>query len=187
VIHRQALLDQIEKDHLTSPAPPYLEDTEPFSVFPSLESVAELEKIVPWAEWGPYLTRWFLADDMSTQWITTTCGQRWVTVQDGRPSSIFIRDFNRVNINRAIANLGGARSYETDYAVISVMDLSSSVSDELDDTFEEHIESRLPYLQVETKEKFMYSSVFMSENWLLGILLEETDHSMNRVDIFSMI
>jgi hypothetical protein len=174
VVHRKALLDQMEvkgQDHPSTPTPTHLEGTVPCPVFPSLASVAELGRIVPWTEWGPLQTRWFHTNDMSTRWITTTCGQRWVTVQDGRSSSIFIRDFNPVNIKRVIANLGETRSYETNDAMIKVVDTPSSVSHDLEDTFEEQLESHLPYLEIETKKKYTYSSVFMSESWLLGILV----------------
>jgi len=141
---------------------------------------------VPWNEWGPDITRWFSTDDIPTRWITTSCGQRWATIEEELPSPICIRDFNSNNIKRVIESLGVTRSYETDNAIITVVDTPSSASEENERTFGEQVESRLPYLEIVTKNKFNYSSVFMDEGWLLGIVLDETEHNISQVDIFSM-
>jgi hypothetical protein len=66
--------------------------------------------------------------------------------------------------------LGEERSYETDHAVITVVDEPSSIPHE---SPSESIESGLPYLEIKTKEEFKYASVFMSESWLLGIVVRK--------------
>jgi hypothetical protein len=55
---------------------------------------------IPWAEWGTPITRWFNSDDdVSTQWIASTAGQRYVRISD-MPAPIFVMDFNPHNIRR---------------------------------------------------------------------------------------
>jgi hypothetical protein len=156
-IHRYALLDQIDEH-----------DECQWNIAPSMDD----EMLgVPWGEWGPGITRWFSTDDIPTRWITTSCGQRWATIEQDKPSSICIRDFNPINIRRAIETLGKARWYETNNAVITIVDTPSYASEENDHTFAEEVESRLPYLEIQTKIRYNYSSVFMDEGWLLGIVV----------------
>lgn len=53
---------------------------------------------IPWAEWGPTVTRWFQDELAGTRWITTTCGQRFVRVRaNGR---IRVYDFNELAVRR---------------------------------------------------------------------------------------
>lgn len=49
---------------------------------------------VPYEQWGPSVTRWFAADNSSTRWITTTCGQRFVSHPRRGGGHIILRDFN---------------------------------------------------------------------------------------------
>lgn len=58
---------------------------------------------MPYARWGPFVSRWFMADDSSTRWITTACGQRFVSVprQDG--GQIILRDFNQFTVKKILA------------------------------------------------------------------------------------
>lgn len=73
------------------------------------DEVAEEPPSVPWAEWGPQHTRWFQDEFPGTRWITTTCGQRYVTVEedpiedDARSSTIVVYDFNPHTVRRLAA------------------------------------------------------------------------------------
>lgn len=186
VVHRSALLAQFieQRKHVS-------EGAETLSV--------------PWREWGPRICSWFVTNDLSSRWITTTCGQRWVTTANGE-SSIYIRDFNPANIRRVTSMLGEATWYETDTAIITLVDSPLPIVIRFDDGAEGHITSNLPYLEIQTKEKFNYTSVFMSENNLLGVnvrlfcsvlllnkllnlilQLDRTTGDMSTVDIFSMV
>lgn len=160
---KDAELDQDEASSLIALETSLEEDDEE-------EEEGEDAGFVPWAEWGPPVTRWFIAEDFATRWITTNCGQRWVTIEDGR-SPIYIRDFNPVNIKRVIGMLGETRSYETDSAIITIVEGATCLSAQVANTFAEYVESQLPYLEIKTKESFDYTSVFMSENWLLGVVV----------------
>ncbi|KDR79642.1 hypothetical protein GALMADRAFT_137435 [Galerina marginata CBS 339.88] len=63
----------------------------------------EMEDIVPWANWGPPITRWFNTAGYSDGWITTTAGQRYVLMpQDwsGSGAPIYVLDFNEENVRK---------------------------------------------------------------------------------------
>ncbi|KAI9057481.1 hypothetical protein FKP32DRAFT_1350242 [Trametes sanguinea] len=59
-----------------------------------------------WAEWGPQICRFLEASFGASRWITTTCGQRYVTVEedpiddDSMHSTIVVYDFNPHNVRR---------------------------------------------------------------------------------------
>ncbi|KAF8961935.1 hypothetical protein BDZ97DRAFT_1826703, partial [Flammula alnicola] len=58
---------------------------------------------IPWASWGPEITRWFNSDSIPTRWITTTAGQRCVLIADSAPDTGFpyvVLDFNPENVRR---------------------------------------------------------------------------------------
>ncbi|KAL1941516.1 hypothetical protein VTO73DRAFT_6955 [Trametes versicolor] len=66
---------------------------------PSSSASTEPVKI-PWAEWGPAVTRWFQDELAGTRWITTTCGQRFVRVRAG--GRIRVYDFNALAVRRYV-------------------------------------------------------------------------------------
>ncbi|OJT14822.1 hypothetical protein TRAPUB_8616 [Trametes pubescens] len=78
------------------------------SIVPSPLAPASDEPVkIPWAEWGPAVTRWFRDELAGTRWITTTCGQRFVRVRPGGHLSVY--DFNALAVRRYMAEraLGG--------------------------------------------------------------------------------
>ncbi|KAL0948596.1 hypothetical protein HGRIS_011154 [Hohenbuehelia grisea] len=86
VTHRIALLKLVT---------PYSDGQDPESF------VTEEPPNLPWDQWGPQLTRWFAADDISTRWITVAAGQRCAMIaQNARrdPSPLLIMDFNPYHI-----------------------------------------------------------------------------------------
>ncbi|KAH9061807.1 hypothetical protein EDB83DRAFT_2604653 [Lactarius deliciosus] len=58
---------------------------------------------VPWSAWGVPTTRWFESDPASMRWITTTSGQRAVTMEGRTPTPIIVRDFNPYAVRAALA------------------------------------------------------------------------------------
>ncbi|KAI0771127.1 hypothetical protein BD413DRAFT_551165 [Trametes elegans] len=64
---------------------------------------------IAWAAWGPHICRWLEASFGASRWITTTCGQRYVTVEedpiddDSLRSTIVVYDFNPHNVRRLAA------------------------------------------------------------------------------------
>src|SRR6266478_3842089 len=71
IVHRRALLDHIPAAHRA--CAPFCSTPEP-----APETV-----LVPWEAWGAAATRWFEGDPASMRWITTTAGQRAVTMEEG--------------------------------------------------------------------------------------------------------
>lgn len=125
---------------------------------------------VPWSIWGTRTVRWFMTDDIPTRWITTSCGYRWATIAEDLPSPIYIRDFNPWRIKQVKAKLGDKESYETDQTVVMVARPGSPTLEE-ETIFADPVSSDLEYLEVRTKKAYDYSSVFMDENWILGIVV----------------
>jgi len=67
--------------------------------------------IVPWAAWGPPVTRWFDADTTPTRWITTSAGQRCAMIHEvggSLETPITIIDFNPHIIRKIKAKLQSA-------------------------------------------------------------------------------
>ncbi|KAH9851606.1 hypothetical protein C2E23DRAFT_829886 [Lenzites betulinus] len=64
---------------------------------------------ISWAQWGPNVCRWLEASFGASRWITTTCGQRYATVEedpiddDLTRSTIVVYDFNPRNVHRLAA------------------------------------------------------------------------------------
>jgi len=176
VVNRESLLRLLEGDDLVGdddldggdePTPAELEEN-PFLTSPSY-AVTD-NRIVPWSRWGTRAVRWFMTDDIPTRWITTSCGYRWATIAEELPSSIYIRDFNPWRIKQAKAKLGDRKTYETKRTIVTVARPGSPTLEE-QSIFEDPVSSDLEYLEVKTKKKYHYSSVFVDENWILGIVV----------------
>ena len=80
-----------------------IQELPPPSDFPRLpDSVPR----IPWSQWGPRACRWLETSFSASRWITTTCGQRYVTVEedameDGSTrSTIVVFDFNPHTVRR---------------------------------------------------------------------------------------
>ncbi|KDQ56114.1 hypothetical protein JAAARDRAFT_36902 [Jaapia argillacea MUCL 33604] len=104
VVHRSSLLR-----YFRAPSPPLS--------FPPLPSVSKMDldpesqsrssspedppcPTLDFPLWGPPATRWFLTDNTPTRWITTTCGQRYVSVLEDNASPIVVRDFGRLAVKK---------------------------------------------------------------------------------------
>jgi hypothetical protein len=111
-----------------------------------------------------------MTDDIPTRWITTSCGYRWATIAEELPSPIYIRDFNPWRIKQVKAKLGDRETYETERTIVTVARPGSPTLEE-ESIFVDPVSSDLEYLEVRTKKAYDYSSVFMDENWILGIVV----------------
>ena len=78
IVHRRTLLSHIP--HSQQACTPF------HSV------LGEAPMTVLWSAWGVPITRWFESDQVSIQWITTTAGQRTVTMEDRSPISPCLAD-----------------------------------------------------------------------------------------------
>ncbi|KAH9925398.1 uncharacterized protein BXZ73DRAFT_49949 [Epithele typhae] len=66
---------------------------------------------IAWTDWGPDACRWLETSFSASRWITTTCGQRYVTVEEDSPddeqpptATIVVFDFNPHTIRKLAAH-----------------------------------------------------------------------------------
>ncbi|KAI9431717.1 hypothetical protein H4582DRAFT_2003725 [Lactarius indigo] len=171
VVHRHALIALI---------PPAQRACAPFRSVPGAEPTE-----VPWSEWGVPVTRWFESDPASMRWITTTSGQRAVTMEQRVPAPIIVRDFNQYAVRAALAreNIRGRSSHECDgcsrelqngnWQVIKAAEaviLAGSV-------FREDVRSALPYIETVTQNVYRYEGVLIDEERILGLETSKDDET----------
>ena len=173
VVNRESLLRLLESDDPEGDRSTSAElERDPFLTNPdcTLADVQGPPGSLPWSKWGTRTVRWFMTDDIPTRWITTSCGHRWATIAENLPSSIYIRDFNPWRVKQAKVKLGEREAYETERTFVTVARPGSPTL-EGTPVFVESVSSGLEYLEVKTKGEYHYSSVFMDENWILGIIV----------------
>jgi len=164
IVHRRALLDHIPAVHRTcalfcsTPEPP-----------PETVQVA-------WEAWGTTATRWFEGDPASMRWITTTAGQRAVTMEDGASTPIIVRDFNpyAVRSARARAAAGGHLQQRRDWSedLPNGNTMTLKVNDSVlaaGSVFKDDVRSSLPYVEVVTLAEYCYEGVLIDEERILGL------------------
>jgi hypothetical protein len=131
--------------------------------------------IVPWDAWGVPVTRWFESDPASIRWITTTAGQRAVTMEDRTPTPIIVRDFNPY----AVREVAQGRSQEGDRDAREMSRVlpngnRQTVKMEEDvipagSMFKEDVRSALPYIETVTQIRYGYEGVLIDEERILGL------------------
>ena len=161
IVHRCALLAHI---------PAAQRACSPFCITPKTTPVQ-----VPWDVWGVSATRWFEDDPASRRWITTTAGQRSVTMEDGASTPVIVRDFNpyAVRAARAVAATSGQwqqgnwrkRLPNGNRMALKVKDSVISAGS----IFEEDVRSSLPYVEIVTQTEYDYDGVFIDEERILGL------------------
>ncbi|KAH9038808.1 hypothetical protein EDB85DRAFT_392455 [Lactarius pseudohatsudake] len=171
VVHRRALLALI---------PPAQRACAPFRSAPATAPTQ-----VPWSAWGVPATRWFESDPASMRWITTTSGQRAVTMEERSPTPIIVRDFNSYAVRAALAREAtqwGSQEYDGDAQQLPngnrrVLEVAEAVI--LAGTvFREDVRSALPYIETVTQKRYRYEGVLIDEERILG--LETTCFSVSQ-------
>ena len=129
---------------------------------------------VPWSEWGPASTRWFEGERRSVGWISMTAGQRVVTLGDGMPASIIVRNFNPYAVRAACAHASasgesqqGIRSMQLPNGNRMTLNVMESVL-AAGRIFKEDVRSSLPYVEIVTENKYHYEGVMIDEQRILG-------------------
>jgi hypothetical protein len=133
-----------------------------FSAVINLDSDRE-DLDVEWAEWGPQCTRWLDEAELSTHYITTTAGQRMVTIPHDapqHPAPIRILDFNSATIEAQRAR--GA--VDGPHAVVRVVETSTQSLP----AFAEPIVSEVPYVEITSKQHFDYGAVLINDANVIG-------------------
>ena len=163
IVHRRALIAHI---------PRVQRACAPFHTVAGAEPT-----MVPWSAWGIPVTRWFESDPSSIQWITTTAGQRAVTMEDRTPTRIIVRDFNPYAVRAALAQ--GRTQQECDEDVhdkLRVLPNGNRQTVKVEEnvipagsTFREDVRSALPYIETVTQARYGYEGVMIDEERILGV------------------
>jgi hypothetical protein len=168
IVHRYALLAQIPAAQRACP---------PFCITPNTTPVQ-----VPWDVWGVSATRWFEGDHASTRWITTTAGQRSVTMEDGAPTPVVVRDFNpyAVRAARALAATSGQwQQGNWSRQLPNGNRMSLKVKDSVisaGSIFEEDVRSSLPCVETVTQTEYDYDGVLIDEERILGLKVRSNSY-----------
>ena len=172
IVHRRALLDHIPDAHHS--CAPFCSTLEP-----APETVQ-----VPWEAWGASATRWFEGDPSSLLWITTTAGQRAVTVKDVAPTPIIVRNFNPYAVRSARARAAASGHLQQGYDWSEVLPNGNQMTLKVDDSviaagsvFKEDVRSSLPYVEIVTREEYLYKGVLIDEERILGLKVCPQNHS----------
>ncbi|TFY78348.1 hypothetical protein EWM64_g5658 [Hericium alpestre] len=136
-------------------------------------------------------TRWFDCDQVSTRWITTTAGQRYVSINESQFlnewSPIWVRDFNLYNVRRARLQAQRGRDEEdrTDGGArkqrVRVVEGSSVITSS--GLFENDLESSLPYCEVRTEGTYRFDGALIDEERILGLKLEDDGVGLKSFDV----
>ena len=118
---------------------------------------------IPWEECGPQVCRWIDSDDTSGFWITTTCGHRYVMIEDTAPtypSLISILDFNPYSIRRLELN-GDLLTFrkkivKEDHPINPIF------------AFQNPLWSNLPYIETFSGELFDYDGILVDGQRIIG-------------------
>ena len=163
IVHRRALLAHIPDAHRAYP---------PFCPAPD---PAPPPAHVPWATWGVAATRWFECDPGSMRWITTTAGQRSVTMEESALTSIFVRDFNPYGVRAAQARAtasGQSQRCNWSEQLPNGNRMTLKVEDSVvtaDSMFKEDVWSSLPYVEIVTQAEYPYEGVMIDQERILGL------------------
>jgi hypothetical protein len=164
IVHRQALLAHIPAAYRAST---------PFCITVP-EPPTPMQ--VPWSEWGPSTTRWFVLHTVESMcWKRTTAGQRAVALEATIPTSIIVRDFNPYAVRAARAS--GAESGQSQQGnwtkrLPNGNRMTLNVEDSVlyaGPVFQEDVWSSLPYVEVVTEDKYPYDGVMIDEERILGL------------------
>jgi hypothetical protein len=151
IVHRRALVAHIPRAQLAC-AP-----------FRSVHGAAPTT--VPWDAWGVPVTRWFESHPASIRWITTTTGQRAVTIEDRTPTPIIVRDFNPHAVRAALAREKSQVLPNGNRQVVKIEeDVIPAGS-----MFREDVRSALPYIETVTQTRYGYEWVLIDEERILGL------------------
>ena len=185
IVHRGALAAHIPTEH--HGCAPYC-----CSVVPLGEPVQ-----VPWDAWGIAATRWFEGGAAWMPWITTTAGQRAVTMEGDAPAPIIVQDFNPYAVHAARARAAAAAAAASGSAASGQSSreqpqeqsrsrkgqnwserlpngnrMTLKVEESVLPTgalFQEDVRSALPYVEVMTRDEYSYSGVLIDEERILGL------------------
>lgn len=163
IVHRRALLAHIPAVHRT--CAPFCSPPEP------MPAVVQL----PWSAWGPPATRLFVGNSTPMYWISTTAGQRAVTLENTTPSPIIVRDFNPYAVRAARVLAAENEPSEKGNWSQQLPNRNRMTLCVEDSTllagamFREEVRSSLPYVEVVTQDEYHYDGVMIDDQRILGL------------------
>ncbi|KAJ7044238.1 hypothetical protein C8F04DRAFT_1070007 [Mycena alexandri] len=120
--------------------------------------------ILEWPSWGPVCTRWLNANSLSMQYITTTVGQRMVTIANSapdQPAPIHVLSFNAEDVEaqrlRKDESIGP-------HATVRVVEEGGLQLEPFEDT----ILSLIPFVETRSRELFDYNAVLINDENIVG-------------------
>jgi hypothetical protein len=118
------------------------------------------------------------------RWMTTTAGQRSVTMEDRAPTPVIVRDFNpyAVRVARAVAAANGQWQQGNwskqlpngNRMALKVKDSVISAGS----IFEEDVRSSLPYVEIVTQTEYDYDGFLMDEERILGLKVRSNPYNV---------
>ncbi|KAJ7108338.1 hypothetical protein C8R44DRAFT_857810 [Mycena epipterygia] len=140
---------------------------------------------IQWEAWGPQCTRWFDTNALSTHYITTTCGQRLVTISNNawqKPAPIRVLDFNNLNV-LARRTLGPGRVQEEHATIRIVPEDEEMPPDDIDPApFRDPVRSFLPFIETVSEELYDFGAVIINDQNIIGVKFGET--SLGGLEVF---
>ncbi|KIK54672.1 hypothetical protein GYMLUDRAFT_898711 [Collybiopsis luxurians FD-317 M1] len=147
--------------------------------------------MMPWANWGPPVTRWLHARAIPTEWITTTSGSRYAFISSHAPAlpqQVVLFDFNQNHVRKVAMD---KRRSDPPYRGVFGQFLEEVEAttntlkpqklwqriwiEDKPDTYEqlkvfkEEVGGRLPYVAVKSKQVYDFHGILMDDERLLGI------------------
>ncbi|KAJ7764422.1 hypothetical protein B0H16DRAFT_1687791 [Mycena metata] len=120
--------------------------------------------IVPWSAWGPVCTRWLDATSLSMRYITTTVGQRMVTIAHAapdQPAPICVLNFNAKDVEAQRARGDELDGPDATVCVVEAGALELG-------PFEDPIVSLIPFVETRSRELFDYDAVLINDENIVG-------------------
>ncbi|KXN81081.1 hypothetical protein AN958_06125 [Leucoagaricus sp. SymC.cos] len=126
---------------------------------------------VPYSMWGQDACRWFLAEALSTRWITTTAGQRCIIIQDinldVERAPFILLNFNQKDVARVLEDEARDRQ-EKEKRLTAMVRPDDPIPDERH-VFREIGYSSLSYTVCASKKKYPFDGVLIDEERIIGL------------------
>ncbi|KIL63043.1 hypothetical protein M378DRAFT_732193 [Amanita muscaria Koide BX008] len=169
----------------TSRTFPASTDSGPSSVSSGLSTNSSTSRCtflqVPWAKWGPSISRWFQVNETHAEWITRSNGQRCAfsepNLLDRRKLKVSVADFNPHNFRRNAEIMARLRSGECDN---NSSNGNKGKEEEKEEEFEildhkgvflEEVYMGLKCVVYRAPDEYDFDLVLMDEQRLLGLKL----------------
>ncbi|KAK7039219.1 hypothetical protein VNI00_010124 [Paramarasmius palmivorus] len=125
------------------------------------------EQGLGWAQWGRPITRWFHGRTITTDWITTTCGQRYVLISPQAhrlAQPVIVLDFNQHHCRQHRLRKESGENENHRVWLIDAPDNLHKL-----EVFREDVKGVLPYLATKSEEAYSFDGVLMDDERIIGL------------------